>query len=257
MLQKLISLEYKNIFWLYFLRKICRINKIYFIPSGKKNLPKNTYPSRLPEKFFNNQYSQYLNGNRRFNFEVFFKLKKYFRKNHRINFLDFGGENLDLYLFLKEKFPKINIIIVNQYLISKDLNKIIKNKKIDFIKSYHSINLIKNEKFDFVNFGSSLQYLNDCEKILKILFKKSKKFFYISATSFYFKKNFKSKIVVKQVNLLPSILHCYIFNFFFIKKIFEESKFKVISKSKNSFKKINFKNFNIKILHLNILFKKN
>ena len=257
MINKVLNIETYNFIWLYFLRKVCRFYKIYFVPSNKKRLPKNNHPLINLTFFFDNQYFNYTKGNRKYSLDVYYVLKKYFKRNAKIKFLDYGGENLDLYLYLQEKYPKIEIIVINQAKLVVYFKNFIKKKKIKNIKIINNINKIKNLKFDFVNFGSSLQYIKNYEKILNIVIKKASKYIYISASSFFYSRVNLEKIIVKQVNLLPVIMYCYIFNLNFIVKLFKKNNYKVLKKKNNSFKKINFKNFNFKIDHLNILFEKN
>lgn len=239
------------------MRRISRFFKIYFIPSSLKKLPKNNHPQFNLKFFFRNQYVNYRRGNFFFNKDLYKNLKKNFKYNQNIKVLDFGGENLDLYLFLKKKFPKIEICVINQLKINKYLLKFIKKKNIKGIKILSSIEKISRVKFDFVYFGSSLQYIRDYDKILKFLFKKKIKYIYISATS-YFRSNLNSdKIILKQVNLLPIRLYCYSFNYNYILNFFSQHGYSILRKKNNPYKKINFKNFLIEIKYLNILFKKN
>ena len=137
-----------------------------------------------------------------------------------------------------------------------ELKKFIKNKKILGIKVFKNIKNSKNTKYDFVHFGSSLQYLRNYEKILNFLLRKTVGFLCISASSFFY-ENIKKRIVTKQVNLLPMTLYCYIFNFNYLKKLIISQNFKILAKKKNSYKKINFNNFDLKVDHLNLIFKKN
>ena len=89
------------------------------------------------------------------------------------------------------------------------------------------------------------------------LFKNSKGFIYISATSYFFKNKLNNKIIVRQVNLLPTILYCYIFNFKYIESLFSKYGYVITFKKINYYKKVNFNNFNFKINYLDLLFKKN
>jgi hypothetical protein len=256
MINKILNFEINNFILLFIFRKISRFCKIYFIPTNKNNLPKNNHPLNNLKIFFENQYQDFLNGKFNFNKNVYYILKKSYKKNYKINFLDYGGENLDLYLFLKKNFSKIKITVVNQPKLNKCLKDFIKIKKIKNIEVLSSIHQAKKKKFNFINFGSSLQYIKKFDKILKFLFKNSNGFIYISATSYFFKNNSKNKIIVRQVNLLPTILYCYVFNFNYIKSLFSKYNYTIVFKKLNSYKKVNFDNFNFKINYLDLLFKK-
>ena len=257
MINELLSFENKNFYWLKIARRIARFKNIYFVPSPKNILPKKNYPLKNVKDFFKEQLFDLENNKIKFNKNLYKTLSIHFKRNSKINLLDYGGENLDLYMYLIKNFPKIKISVLNQKKLSYELKKIIKRKKIDKIKVLSNINQIKTKKFDFIFFGSSIQYLRNHENILKKLQNKTSKFLYITATSFFFNKSSKNKLIVKQVNLLPTILYCYIFNFHYFKKMMERKKFKILFKRKNEFKKISFNNFKFKIDHLNILFKKN
>ena len=137
-----------------------------------------------------------------------------------------------------------------------ELKRLIRNKKIKDIKVFKNIKNSKNLKYNFVHFGSSLQYLRNYEKILKFLLRKTVGFLCISASSFFY-EDIKKKIITKQVNLLPIIMYCYIFNFNYLKKLIISQNFKILSKKANPYKKINFNNFDFKVDHLNLVFKKN
>lgn len=256
MINSILNLKFNNFLWLYFIRRLSRLNKIYFIPTKKLRLPRGNHPLGNLSKFFKDQLSNFEKSNFNFNLDLYKVLKKNFKKNNKICLLDYGGENLDLYLFLKKKFSKINIVIINQPKINRVLKRIILNQKITNLSVAENINQVNLKSFNFINFGSSLQYIDNYEKILNYLLKKTRGFFYLSASSFFFKKKLGKNIVVKQVNLLPSILYCYIFNFQFIKKIFTKYNYNILFKKKNSFKKVNFHNFKISIKYLNILFYK-
>lgn len=253
---RLLNFELNNSLWLLFMRRISRFFKIYFTPSILKKLPKNNHPLINLEVFFTRQYKNFKRGNFFFNKDLYKNLKKNFKYNQKIKVLDFGGENIDLYLFLKKKFPKIEISVINQLKINKYLLDFIKKKNIKGVKIFSNIEKISRVKFDFVYFGSSLQYIKDYDKILKFLFKKKIKYICISATS-YFKSNYNAdKIILKQVNLLPIRLYCYSFNYNYILKFFSQYGYSIIRKKINPYKKINFKNFPFEIKYLNILFKK-
>ena len=253
-INKVLNLEISNFFWLLIMRKISRFYKIFFVPTNKKDLPFNNHPVRDLKGFFDYQFSFY--KNKKFNLFVYYLIKKNFKKNTKVRFLDYGGENLDLYLYLKDEFPRIDITVINQAKLNIELKKFIKNKKILGIKVFKNIKNSKNTKYDFVHFGSSLQYLRNYEKILNFLLRKTVGFLCISASSFFY-ENIKKRIVTKQVNLLPMTLYCYIFNFNYLKKLIIRQNFKILAKKKNSYKKINFNNFDLKVDHLNLIFKKN
>ena len=256
MINKILELELNNYFWLYFLKKILRLNKIYFILSNKKYLPYNNHPLDDSDNFLEEQYNKFNNNKFNFNKDLFKNLKKIFRYNSNLKVLDIGGENLDLYLFLKKKFPKIKIYVVNQSKLIKSFKKLINKKNIKGINVFSNVKDINNINFDFVYFGSSLQYIKFYDKILVYLLKKKINYFCISATSYFYSGSSNKKIILKQLNLLPQKLYCYCFNFNHIESFFKKFNYKKIFKKQNPYKKINFQNFKMKIEYLNVLYKR-
>lgn len=254
MINNILNIKSNNFLWLYFIRKLSRFYKIYFVPTKKLSLPKNNHPLGDLKKNLENQLINYERDELRFNFDLYKVINKHFKRNSKIRLLDYGGENLDLYLFLNRKFSNIKIVIINQPKVNKIIKKIIFKKKIVNLTVLNNVEQLKVKSFNFINFGSSLQYIDNYENILLHLFKGFKGFFYLKASSFFFKNSAKKNIVAKQVNLLPSILYCYIFNYRYIKNLFYKYKFLILSKRNNSFKKVNFKNFSMNIQYLDILF---
>jgi len=86
--------------------------------------------------------------------------------------------------------------------------------------------------------------MENYEQILSIATKVSKKYIFFSGTHFFSKNiNEKKRIIVRQVNFLPSEIYCYFFNFNGFLEIFTTNKFYVVSKDKNIIGKINYNNF--------------
>ena len=106
MINKILNLDIKNHLWLLFARKISRIFNIYFVPTKKKYLPNRNHPLKNLNIFFDNQYKNFKNKKFNFNKDLYKSLINNFSKNQNIKLLDFGGENIDLYLFLKKNFLK-------------------------------------------------------------------------------------------------------------------------------------------------------
>lgn len=256
MINYILSINFNNFIWLKIIRKISRIFKIYFVKTKYEVLPLNNHPLTNLENIFKQQYSNFKSRKKLFNEDIYFHLKKNFKYNKKIKFLDYGGENIDLYMFLKKKFPKIYITVINQSSLNFHLKKFLKKKKLRNINVLSNKSKLKNMKFDYVNFGSSLQYIQNYEYLLKILLSKNIKFCNVAATSFFNDKSLSKIFVVKQVNLLPTIMYCYFFNFYNFRLFFKKFGYEIKQQKVNSFKKIKFKNFNTEVKHLDILFKK-
>ena len=116
--------------------------------------------------------------------------------------------------------------------------------KFENITVLENLTEISKNKYDFICFGSVVQYMENYEQILAIATKVSKKYIFFSAT-YFFSKNIdeKKRIIVRQVNFIPSEIYCYFFNFNDFLEIFTANKFYVVSKDKNIVGKINYNNF--------------
>ena len=103
---------------------------------------------------------------------------------------------------------------------------------------------IKKNEYDFINFGSTIQYVPNFENIVTEIINYAKKYIFFSRTHFYDKLTSNNeKIVVKQVNVLPTIHYCYFFYLKSFLKIFEERDFQIIFKKKSLADGVNYNNF--------------
>jgi hypothetical protein len=250
-IHKLINKIYLNNIILKFPRllqnKLKKKFNIYFIPTILNRLPNFnhpiifnlTYQKKLLKKFhLINQQTSLMTCPYLIQILSILPFKKI------INFLDIGGENIDFYLELKKKF-KVRYYIFNQKEVLEKLQKIkIKNNLKDFNIIFNISDIYRN-KYEFVNLGSSIQYFNNYEEIVENIIKVSKKYIFFSGIHFYNskKKNLRKFLVVKQVNLLPTILYCYFFNRKSFLKIFLKKKYSIIFEKKNVTDNINYKNF--------------
>ena len=254
-INNLLASKSNNKLILFLHRKLARLSKIYFVPTKYKKIPKNNHPLINIEDRFKNQILDYKRGKKNWNINITKVIKKNFKSKDSINFLDYGGENLDLYLYLLELFPKMKITVINQKKLVENLDKFVKKKDIKRIYALNNFEKCRKTKFDFVLFGSSLQYLANYKIILHKIIKNLNGYLFIGASSFFRDKIEKKNIIVKQVNLLPIVLFCNIFNYNYLINFFTKRKLKLIYMKKNSFKKINYNNFNFQIKYLDILLK--
>jgi len=241
-------------------RKLFRIYKIYFVPTFFKILPKNFYPITTN---FNDQEEiivKYTQSKKLINQTTFknldFLLNRIFKKKF-FNFIDIGGDNIDLYLHLN----RINNI--NQYFVYnfKKIILIFKRIKTKYLfNNFFPIDDInKIKQIDFVYFGSCIQYFKFYKYFLSKIFFMKPKYILFSGTSFFLDKINADKIIVKQTNILPHLIYLYFFNLQKFIKHFEDNGYKVIFKRLNNSDKINYKNFKGFINHIkyyDILFKK-
>ena len=167
-----------------------------------------------------------------------------FNENLEFIFLDFGGENIYFYLYLKKNFKNINYFIHNKKDINQDFIKLKEKYKFENIAVLENIDEISNNKYDFIYFGSVIQYIENYEQILSKIFNVSKKYIFFSGTNFFSNiLNEKNRIIVRQVSYLPSVIYCYFFNFDNFIKIFLTNKFSTIFREKNITGNVNYNNF--------------
>ena len=236
------------------LRKIFKKFRIYFVPTKLSNIPDNNY--KIGSNFiFQEQLIKQFNEhkpNKLISFNtcphIYQIIKLLFKDpDLKFNFLDFGGENIDLYLYLKKNFKNINYFIFNQEHINTSYIELKSKYKLKDFTVLNNIDELTNYEYDFVNFGGVLQYINDYDFIMKKIIKISKKYIFFSAIHFY-EKEFSSleKIVVKETNLLhilPINIYCYFFNFDIFIKSFLQNNFSIIFKENNVYGDVNYKNF--------------
>ena len=255
--------SYKLIYKIPRSRKFTQLLKLTFIPTKLKKLPKTPHP------IFYSEYKQvkYIERFNKYKIQTSFStckdlikiLKKRFVYMQNFSFLDYGGENIDFFLHFKKEFPKANYYVYNQREILSKLALI--KKKYNF----KDLNIIQTEKqiflkkFDFVNFGSTIQYINNYKNLILKILKISKKYIFFSGITFYKSGTFiKKNSVVMQVNLVPSILYCFIFEKRKFIETFQQNKF-TNSLNRNCLTdKISFSNlYNFENLsYHDILFKK-
>lgn len=196
-------------------KKLLKNNKITFIPTNLKSLPKKNYPVLFSQREHEKIYQNYLKTNK-ISFNTFEEIKiilnKKYKKDEYFNFLDFGGEKIDFYLNIIKDFKNINYHIINLPKINKDLQFLKEKHNLKNLFILNNLNDLKSKKIDFVYFGSTIQYINNYEKILNDLLPLVKKHIFFSATHF-FENNAKFKnIVVKQLNYLPIEYYLYFIN---------------------------------------------
>lgn len=244
-------------------KKLLKDNQITFIPTKLKKLPDHNYPTEDSLHFQENLIKDY-NNSGKISFNSFFDLKKIlhekFDQNLNFNFLDFGGDKIDLYLDITKDFKNINYYLINQKKINDIFKDIKKKHNFNNLVVIDDISEIKNYNYDFVFFGSSLQYLRNYEDVLSVILPKTKKFILFSATHFFSSKQLLKDIVVKQLNYLPKTYFLYFFNLENISNIFLSYNFKKDFDLLNKNFPSNFATFNDlnleNISYRNILFSK-
>lgn len=257
-LNNLLSKKFAQYFPKTINRKLLRKYGIFFVPISLKILPKNFYPiaTTLDEQV---KLAKTYNPNKKlvkFNTKVDMDilLKKLLKKK-QFNYLDVGGDNIDLYLKLNAKLNIKNYFMYN----FKETINIFKKVKSQFnIKNlFPIISISKLKQIDFVYFGSSIQYFKNYKVFLKKVFKKKPKYIYFSGTTFFYDNIESENLIVKQINILPHHVYLYFFNLDKFINLFEKNGYKNVSCKKNKFANVDYKNFNPllkKIRYLDILF---
>ena len=112
----------------FIIRKLRRKLNCYFVEIPLNALPNNNYPQKNLEKQeeFIQQFNQKENETSNITdshkvkiFETYYPqmveiLESYFSNHPKLNFLDFGGNKIDFYLYLKKYFKNVNYFIFNQ-----------------------------------------------------------------------------------------------------------------------------------------------
>ena len=230
------------------------------MPTKLFNLPKNFYPvttnlrSQIDFIFQFNKKKKLINETTKKNLDKFL-LNLY--KKYPFSFLDVGGDNIDLYLFLSNKLNIKKYFILNFPTIISIFNKI--KSQFDYEKFYPIKKINSLKKVDFVYFGSCIQYFKNYKYFLKIIFKKKPKYILFSGTSFFYNSINKDTLVVKQTNILSSTIYLFFFDYKNFINFFDHSGYKLVSSTKNNTTKVNYENFAPllqKVEYLDLLFKK-
>ena len=224
-------------------RKIFKIFKIFFVETKLNSLPQENHKLN---KIDINQEIEIFNKVKNENFipwtaqdNLYEIIKEHNLKENKI--LDIGAGSLSLFAFLDKKITNLKYLYFDQPLFCS-LNKEIKLRlNLSNLKILHDLNNL-DDNIDLVYFGSALQYFDDYRSILIRVFNKSK-FILISLTPF-FENLDKNNIVVKQVNMHPTIYYSYIFDIGKFVNFMKENNYILVKKNRNfKIKFINFKNF--------------
>ena len=256
-IKKLIPQFFKNIIK-------SKIPNYYYLPTKLKQLPLNNYPLKIELKSelslnyqikLKEKFDKNLTQNSQMTYpDLIEKIKTIYKEDHKLNFLDIGGEKLDFYLELKKNFKNLNYFLLNKKEINDEFRKIKLKLKLENFTILENIDEC-SYKFDFINLGSVIQYIQNYNNfILKL--NKISNYILISGITLYDDALSKEKnTIVKQINIHPSN-----FMFFFERKSFINifSNFKLIEERICISDNPNFKNFKHleNIQYSDLLFKK-
>ena len=131
-----------------------------------------------------------------------------YEKQNNLTFFDYGAGNLSLYNYFNRKYSGINYYFKDQDIIEKKVAEIINKNMIENL----FIGDKKNTPYiDILFFGSSIQYINNYKEELSFFLKRSK-YILIAQTPFFQNDELQDKIVLKQINMHPTINYLYLFN---------------------------------------------
>ncbi len=233
----------------YFQRKLKKKFNYYFVEIEALNLPTNNHPGKINfeeqkkmvEDSIHKNYIPWTTS------PYLVQLLKliFIDQSREYNFLDFGGFNIDHYLYLKKNFENIKYFYFDKKENNEVISKIKEECLLKDITVLNNLDEIKKKNYNFINFGSSIQYVDDYKFILNNLLETNPEYIFFSAQTFYYKKiNKVEKITVKQVNILPQINYCYFFEYERFLNIFKLKKFELVFKVLNFTDKVNYDNFN-------------
>ncbi len=251
-IERLYKSNFINLLPKFFLRKLKKAFNYYFVEISEDSLPSKSHPTtaklenqQILIKNFDN-----LNYTPSTSCPYLIQLLKslFINKSETLSFLDFGGENIDHYLYLKKHIKNIKYFYFNQKENIEVMKKLNKQNNFESFNVLNSIEEIKEINFDFINIGSVIQYINNYKEVLNILISTNPKYVFFSAQTFYEKKyNNKENIIVKQVNILPHVNFCFFFEYGSFINIFKIKSFLPIFKTLNLTDRVNFNNFNKKL----------
>lgn len=259
-LNKFLRSKYFDSLPKFFARKIFKIFKIFFVETELESLPQNNHPTTVNENQLKIMKNVEDNFYKPFSTCAYLLelLSLYGSLKNQIKFLDFGANNLDNYAYLNKYIKNIDYLYHDLPSYNKFIYNFIIKNQLKNIKVINDLSTINND-LDFVFFGSSIHYVNDYKEILKKIIKFNPRYLLFSHTPFYMSGKSDKDIVMKQVNIHPTINYAYFLEYKGFLKFMKENNYTLLSENKNNFIKfLNFKNFKgyTFISFLDLLFKK-
>jgi len=235
----------------YFRKKLKKHFNYYFVDTSLSKLPENNYP-------FITTLEKQENLMHRFNSENYIPwttcpylvqiLKTIFHnQSHDFNFLDFGGENIDYFLYLKKNLKNLNYYYFNQKKNNEVLKVLKKKYSIEDLNIINDLDDIKKNKYQFINLGSVIQYVENYKSALNMFMDLNPEYIFLTGIHFFKgiyrdKSNQRENTIVKQLNVFPQINFLYFFEYETFINMFKSKKFELIFKTSNYTDKINYNN---------------
>ena len=197
-LNKFLAYQTNNFIILKIQKKIRKIFNIYFVPTNIQKPPKDNYATSSHFDYQEEIVKKFNKTNNLVSFNTYPKIVQMLKmlfldENLKFNFLDFGGENIDFYLYLKKNFKNINYFVYNKKDINQDFIRLKEKYKFENITILKNIDEISNNKYDFICFGSVIQYVENYNQILLKIIKVSKKYIFFQVHIFFRKFSTKKK----------------------------------------------------------------
>ena len=229
-------------------RRIFKIFKIFFVETKLKNLPENNHPTKI-DVSEQTKILENLNDNFYKPFNTCSYLLEIFAiyqscgNNRKLRIIDFGANNIDNYIYLTRYLKNFEYIYHDLHHYNVAIKDLIEKNKLKNIKVLDKLENIDQE-IDFVLFGSSIHYINNYKEILNKIFSIKNKYIIFSHTPFYISDKSDNDIVMKQVNIHPTINYAYLIEYNNFLNLMKKNNYKLLSQNKNNFIKfLNFKNF--------------
>ena len=137
---KLLSYQTNNFIIVKIQKKLMKIFDIYYVATNIQKLPENNYTINSHFDYQEEVVKKFNNINNLVSFNTCPKIVQILKmlfldENLKFNFLDFGGENIDFYLYLKKNFKNINYFVHNKENINQDFVKLKERYKFENISS--------------------------------------------------------------------------------------------------------------------------
>ena len=177
-------------------------------------------------------------------------------EKNTLNILDFGGSSNPAisYLIKTCKHNFLSTVIETKFFVDKFQNMVPPEYK-DILQYKDSFKDLNFDTYDICYFGSTIQYIENYEEILKRVFQSQIKYIVITETFFnYTNQDF----FVSTIQDNPQYLANRFFSYDKLMKLFKDNNFKCIFENKRTSKNhrhktINFSEYSI----FDLIFKKN
>ena len=237
-------------------RKIFKIFKIFFVETDLITLPNDNHPTKLSKldqlRILENLKDRYYRPFSTCSY-LLETLTLYSRFRKKIRFFDFGANNIDNYVYLNRYLQNWEYIYYDLPEYNDLVSEVISENNLLNIKVAKNL-MLDSEPLDFVFFGSSIHYVKDYHETIKKFVKNKAKFLIFSHTPFYISKLNNLDVVMKQVNIHPTINFAYLLHYNNFISFMKDNNYELISQNKNNFIKfLNFKNFSKEFSFINFL----